>query len=194
MDTDGIGRLDFPGDVSGTEFLDGEWEPHADGAPDAFGAGGWDEDWPLTDTDPGPPDWPRAYPPGSMEVQTTHGPEPVGPATVDSDGDGRPDTAVVPIHDGLLLVTDVDGDGSADQVVDMDNSGSVTVSDHVADVRADQGRWTVVRESQLDPQGRPTVSPGSRAVGTDDSDWVFDEVTQAGKDGQDGGDSDSVWV
>lgn len=192
MDTDGIGAQDF---TMASPPIDGEWDLHTDGVPDGPGACGWDEDWHLAGTDPGHPDDHWVYPPSSMEVPTTHGPEPVGPATVDSDGDGRPDTAVVPTRDGLLLITDIDGDGSADQVVDMDDSGGVTVSDHV-----DQARWAVVQETQLDSQGRPTVAPGSRAVGTDDSDWVFDEVTRAGADQQDSadqpesGDSDSVWV
>jgi hypothetical protein len=186
VDTDGIGGEDL---TAAVPPIDGDWDIHADGVTDGFGVCGWNETWHLSDMDPGHPESEWAYPPGSMVVETARGPQLVDPATEDTDGDGRADTAVVPTKDGLLLITDVDGDGSADQVVDMDDTGAVTVSDHT-----DHGRWTVTEESQLDATGRPTLAPGSRAVGTDDSDWVFDEVTRATGDQQDGGDSDSVWV
>jgi hypothetical protein len=49
-------------------------------------------------------------------VTASDGPHAVGPATVDSDADGRDDTAVVPGPQTLDLVTDLDGDGRADVV------------------------------------------------------------------------------
>lgn len=184
MDTEGIGEADLTAAVSPD---DGNWDMHGDPVADGFGADRWDQVAHLPGADPGHPGGDWAYPPGSMVVETPRGPELVGPPTVDSNNDGRPDTAVVPTSDGVLLITDVDGDGSADQIVAMDDSGAVTVSDHT-----DHGRWTVGQESQLDSQGRSGPAPGSRAVGTDDSDWVFDEITQVPPDQP--GDSDSVWV
>jgi hypothetical protein len=124
---------------------------------------------------------------GSIVVDTPHGAEAVGPATEDSSGHGRLDTAVVPIDDGIMLVTDVDGDGVADQVAEIDDTGVVTVSHHTS-----LGRWTVVQESEL---GQDGFVPDAHAVGTDDSDWVFDEVAESrlGAVG-DGQDSDTVWA
>lgn len=183
MDTEGIGETDLHAAVPPTDM---DWDPGGTVVGDGLDVGGWGETWHFTDADH--PHGDSAYPPGSMVVDTPRGPEPVGPATEDSNDDGTPDTVVVPTSDGILLVTDVDGDGSADQIVDIGNTGAVTVSDHT-----DQGRWVVAPDNQLDQSGPPIPAPGAPPVGTDDTDWVFDEVTQAVPD-QDTGDSDSVWA
>lgn len=184
MDTEGIGEMDL---TAAVPPADGDWDVDGTFGGNGFDAGCWDETY-LAGPDLGHPHGDSAYPAGSMVVETPRGPELVGPATEDSNNDGRPDTATVPTNDGILLITDVDGDGTADQIVDLDDSGDVTVSGH-----ADHGRWILTQESQLGQNGQPIPAPGSPAVGTDDSDWIFDEVTQAAPD-QDSGDSDSAWV
>jgi hypothetical protein len=185
VDTESTGDMDL---IAAVPPTDGDWDLGGGFGPEGLDTGDWDMTCQLADTDPGHPHGDSAYPPGSMVVQTPHGTGLVGAATEDSNNDGRLDTAITPVNDGILLITDVDGDGSADQIVKLDNSGAVTVSDHV-----DHERWIVAQASQLDQSGRPVPAPGSPAVGTDDSDWVFDEVTQPAPE-QDTGDSDSVWV
>jgi hypothetical protein len=44
---------------------------------------------------------------------------------LDTDGDGRPDTAVVADGPDLVLCTDLDGDALADQVLHIGRDGSV---------------------------------------------------------------------
>ncbi|MFC5137101.1 DUF6802 family protein [Actinomycetospora rhizophila] len=53
----------------------------------------------------------------------------LGAATVDSDADGRPDTAVVPEPDALVLGTDLDGDARVDVVTRVHDDGRVTTED-----------------------------------------------------------------
>lgn len=55
----------------------------------------------------------------------------LGPATVDSDADGRPDTAVVSEPDALVLGTDIDGDTSVDVVTRVHGDGTATTEDVV---------------------------------------------------------------
>ena len=52
----------------------------------------------------------------------------LGPATVDSDADGRADTVVGAVDDGLLLATDVDADGHVDVVSAIHGDGSTTTA------------------------------------------------------------------
>lgn len=113
--------------------------------------------------------------PGSMVVDTPHGDQQVGPATEDTNNDGRADTAIVETDTGTMLVTDVDGDGSADQMVKLEDSGEVIISHHTGD-----GQWTVVEEGRIDQDGQYTPNPLSSATGTDDATWTFDE---SGPDG-----------
>jgi hypothetical protein len=52
----------------------------------------------------------------------------VGAPTLDADGNGTPDTAVVQGEDGTtVLVTDVDGDGTGDQMVQINPDGSAQI-------------------------------------------------------------------
>lgn len=61
-------------------------------------------------------------PNGPYGAPALHG---LGPATVDSDADGRPDTAVVAEPDALVLATDVDGDAEVDVVTTVGDDGGV---------------------------------------------------------------------
>jgi hypothetical protein len=119
----------------------------------------------------------------SMVLDTPHGDQQVGPATEDTNNDGRPDTAILETDKGTTLVTDVDGDGSADQMVEVDDTGGVTISHHTG-----EGQWTVVEHGRLDQNGQYTPSPLSGATGTDDATWTFDETAPAQRP-----DSDALW-
>lgn len=126
-------------------------------------------------------------------VETVMGELRLGPATEDTDGNGRADTAVVTTGTGTVLATDVDGDGSADQLVEITDQGEVVVSRH-----AGNGEWDVVEESSLDATSG--FAPDA-AVGTDDATWSFDEDREqersSGRGGASGGarpDSDALWA
>ncbi|MDD7940753.1 hypothetical protein PHK61_20215 [Actinomycetospora lutea] len=64
--------------------------------------------------------------PADLLVTGTHV---LGPATVDSDADGRPDTAVVPGPDALVLGTDLDGDARIDVITRVHDGGGVVTED-----------------------------------------------------------------
>lgn len=113
----------------------------------------------------------------SMVVDTPEGDKQVGPATEDSNNDGKADTAIVQTDNGTTLVTDVDGDGAADQMVELDDSGGVTISHHTG-----EGEWTVVEEGRIDQQGQYTVDPNAGA--TDDATWNLDHQPTAREQGQ----------
>ncbi|HSK57758.1 MAG TPA: DUF6802 family protein, partial [Actinomycetospora sp.] len=53
-------------------------------------------------------------------------PHALGPPTVDSDADGRADTAVVPEPDALALATDLDGDARVDVLTRVHADGTAT--------------------------------------------------------------------
>lgn len=171
---------------------------------------------------PGTGDWlaeaPEQHPHGgeprppadSMVLDTPRGDQHVGPATEDTNNDGRPDTAIIDtaiIDTGLvdtgqatMMATDVDGDGSVDQTVRMADTGEVSVSH-----RTGQGQWTVDEEGRIDQNGRYAPNPASHAVGTDDATWTFDEPSGDRRAGaadpapgaaapaNQSADSDSVW-
>lgn len=61
-------------------------------------------------------------------VAAPDGPHALGPATVDSDADGRADTAVVGGPDALELGTDVDGDGRVDVLTRVLADGTATTA------------------------------------------------------------------
>lgn len=74
----------------------------------------------------------------------------LGPATVDLDRDGTPDTTVVREPDGAVIgYTDVDGDGVADQRTRIGVAGDVTIA-----VRDGRGGWQVAATGHLDEAGR----------------------------------------
>ncbi len=60
-----------------------------------------------------------------------------GAPTIDSDGDGVPDTAVTHAADGsTVLATDTNGDGVPDVVTEISTSGDFTTHEHASD-----GAW-----------------------------------------------------
>ncbi|MDD7965614.1 DUF6802 family protein [Actinomycetospora lemnae] len=67
-------------------------------------------------------------PAGPAELLVTDGAHVLGPATVDSDADGRPDTVVVTEPDALVLGTDLDGDAHADVLTRIGPDGSTTTT------------------------------------------------------------------
>ncbi|MEU4442702.1 hypothetical protein AB0K14_00570 [Actinosynnema sp. NPDC050801] len=92
----------------------------------------------------------------------------VGPATEDTDGDGRADTAVVKDEDGdTWLFTDADGDGTADLATEITQDGEVTVSKHTGD-----DEWTEVEHGRIGEDGKYT--PDS------DEAWSDEKVTVSG--------------
>lgn len=116
---------------------------------------------------------------GSLLLDTPQGVRDVGPATEDTNGDGRPDTAVVDEGGGMLLVTDLDGDAAADQTVRIEDTGGVTVSRHTG-----PGQWTVVEQRGVgegapqgmpDAAGEPAPAAGSAPSTTDDAAWALGE-------------------
>ncbi len=131
----------------------------------------------------------------SMVMDTPNGDRDVGPATEDTDFDGRADTAIVETGTGTMLVTDVDGDGSADQMVEINDTGAVTIAHHTG-----EGQWTVIEEGRIDQSGQYTPDPA--ASGTDDATWTFDEPAPVDRPGAQQPwavgdrepDSDSVWA
>ncbi|WP_031467560.1 hypothetical protein [Sciscionella sediminilitoris] len=108
---------------------------------------------------------------GSIHVDGPHGEVDAGKATIDSDHDGTPDTAVTDDgQGGQVLATDSNGDGNADVLTQIGADGQVTVSAHTGD-----GQWTVEEHGHLDGQGqyhkdstdqsaKPAVDPASDSV------------------------------
>lgn len=98
----------------------------------------------------------------------------VGPATEDTDGDGRADTAVVKDEDGdTWLFTDADGDGSADLATEITQDGEVTVSRHTGDEE-----WTEVEHGRIGEDGKYT--PDSDEAWSDGSGDSAEKVTVSG--------------
>jgi hypothetical protein len=90
-----------------------------------------------------------------ISVDTGSGSQDIGPATVDTDADGTPDTAVVHDANGdLIMYTDTDGDGHADVAVEINPNGDVVIAHHTG---ADG--WTEVQTGHLDGSG--TFHPDS---------------------------------
>ncbi|MDQ2845334.1 MAG: hypothetical protein M3Y77_03065 [Actinomycetota bacterium] len=83
----------------------------------------------------------------------------VGPPTVDMDGDGHKDTAVVRNDDGSTSgYTDRNGDGEADQITQIGTDNQVTIL--VAD---GNGGWEVAETGHLDSNGDFAEGSGSGA-------------------------------
>ncbi|WP_020669175.1 hypothetical protein [Amycolatopsis nigrescens] len=92
---------------------------------------------------------------GGMTADMQEGDVNVGPATVDSDHDGRNDTAVVQDDQGnTRMFTDVDGDGKADVQTIVDPSGNSTTYSHTGD-----GEWT-----EMPPSSGVAPAPSSDQV------------------------------
>ncbi|GGP39085.1 DUF6802 family protein [Saccharothrix coeruleofusca] len=107
----------------------------------------------------------------AVVVKTEDGSQQVGPATEDSDGDGRADTAVVQDDEGdTWLFTDADGDGVADLATEITRQGEVTVTEHTGD-----GEWTTVEHGQIDSEGK--YVPDTKTGLDSDEVWSEDRVT-----------------
>lgn len=71
-------------------------------------------------------------PPGGapeLFVVAPEGPHVLGPATVDSDADGRADTAVALVPGGIELGTDLDGDAHVDVLTRVHGDGTATTTE-----------------------------------------------------------------
>ncbi|GLZ45968.1 hypothetical protein Acsp06_21530 [Actinomycetospora sp. NBRC 106375] len=103
---------------------------------------------PDTHVDPGAP--------AELLVTAADGAHPLGPPTVDSDADGRADTAVVPGPDTLVLGTDLDGDGHVDVLTQVHEDGSATTAElpEPGPALGDGGPWD---EGPAPPP--PTIDP-----------------------------------
>ena len=79
--------------------------------------------------------------------------------TIDSNGDGTPDTAVARTADGsTVLVTDTDADGSADVLTTISADGDFTTYEH-----ADDHTWHATGHGNL-TEGVPTTAAAGHAV------------------------------
>lgn len=86
----------------------------------------------------------------SVHIDGPHGGQDAGKPTIDTDHDGKPDTAVVDDgHGGRILATDSDGDGEADVLTQVSGDGKVATSEHTGD-----GEWRVTERGHLDDQGK----------------------------------------
>lgn len=111
-----------------------------------------------------------------ITVDSANGEVDAGQATVDSDNDGKPDTAIVDDgHGGRILYTDSDGDGKADVSTEMSADGHVTISQHTG-----AGEWTEVERGHLDSEGhyqRDSSTPsGAKADRSAQPDQSSDSV------------------
>lgn len=81
-------------------------------------------------------------------------------ASIDSDGDGVPDTVLTHNPDGsTVLATDLDGDGSADIVTSISADGDYTTSE-----RANDGTWTEISHGDLSHGPAPSATRSAHSV------------------------------
>lgn len=167
---DGSARafVDTDADGAGDQYvqLDAEGQVVAEAAYDEASG-----DWVATE--PGPADTSDKDTEDTVETQTSSaapmaaelpgGETAVGPATVDTDHDGRNDTAMVSDEPGnTYYFTDVDGDGDADVAVVIDPDGAATALEHQG-----RGEWV------------ETGTPGTEAQPLpDDPAWGDDPACQ----------------
>jgi hypothetical protein len=134
---------------------------------------------------------------GSITVDTAAGDLNIGPATVDTDHDGTPDTAVVHDENGdTVLYTDRHGTGRADIATELTPDGQVIIADHTGD-----HEWTRTRHGSIGDDGHYTgdgaaAAPFTPPVGADAipedapaTDAVVDAVDAAADEHWTGGDS-----
>jgi hypothetical protein len=119
--------------------------------------------------------------PGDIVVDTPEGGKNAGPATEDTDGDGRPDTAVGHDDKGdTWLYTDTDGDGRADVAVEITGTGEVTVFQHASD-----HQWTESERGHLDADGHYSQDATTGTTPTDPADdSIWDETPPSGTGGR----------
>lgn len=99
---------------------------------------------------------------GDIVVETPSGDRNLGPATNDTDFDGRNDSVVVSDEDRSVIFTDVDDDGIADVATQINNEGEVAVAEHRGD-----GEWTTVSTGSV-TDGPDTPPDEQRLEGWDD--------------------------
>ncbi|HEY3608376.1 MAG TPA: hypothetical protein VGL06_12790 [Pseudonocardiaceae bacterium] len=108
-----------------------------------------------------------------ITVDTPTGAHDIGPATIDTNDDGHPDTAIVHDANGdTVLYTDSHGDGRADVATEFTPDGQVVIADD-----AGTGEWTEVEHGHLTPDGAYQRDGGAAAeftppVGADDKHWA----------------------
>jgi hypothetical protein len=86
----------------------------------------------------------------AIVVDTSTGEHSVGPATVDTNHDGKPDTAVVTDANGdTIMYTDTNGDGQADVATEISTDGHVVIADHTG-----AHTWTDEQTGHLDGGGQ----------------------------------------
>ncbi|HJP79666.1 MAG TPA: hypothetical protein VJ914_35675 [Pseudonocardiaceae bacterium] len=86
----------------------------------------------------------------TIMVDTPTGEHSAGPATVDTNHDGKPDTAVVTDANGdTIMYTDSTGDGQADVATEITPDGHVVIADHTG-----PGTWTETQTGHLDGNGQ----------------------------------------
>lgn len=86
----------------------------------------------------------------TISVDTSTGEHSIGPATVDTNHDGRPDTAVVTDANGdTVMYTDTHGDGQADVATEITADGHVIIAEHTG-----THQWTEVQTGHLDGTGQ----------------------------------------
>ncbi len=151
VDTDGDGEADQYAvlDENGKVVQEAVYDEASGAWVEAGGTGGDDSD---------------AGTSGSMHADMPSGDVEVGPPTIDTDGDGNPDTAVVQTEDGRTIAfTDKDGDGNADIAVETDSSGNTTTYEHTG-----PGQWTEVNSGVVNPDigaGAAFANTPAAAVG-----------------------------
>jgi hypothetical protein len=170
VDTGDGGHLVYSDtDHDSTADLVTQYDAHDDEVRQAHydAAGGqWIDDTPHATTT-------AAVPTGGITVDTPSGAHDIGPATVDTNNDGRPDTAVVHAANGdTVLYTDSQGDGRADVATEFTPDGQVVIADD-----AGTGEWTEVEHGHLTADGSYQRDGGATAeftppVGADDKHWA----------------------
>ena len=113
--------------------------------------GGGPADAPQADPDPTAASTGDGHGSGeTIVVDTSTGVHSVGPATVDTDHDGRPDTAVVTDANGdSIMYTDTTGDGQADVATEITTDGHVVIAEHTG-----PHTWTDEQTGHLDDNGQ----------------------------------------
>jgi hypothetical protein len=86
----------------------------------------------------------------TIMVDTPAGEHSVGPATVDTNHDGNPDTAVVTDAKGdSIMYTDTTGDGQADVATEITTDGHVVIAEHTG-----SHTWADTQTGHLDGNGQ----------------------------------------
>ncbi|HEX3614164.1 MAG TPA: hypothetical protein VHU88_20940 [Sporichthyaceae bacterium] len=86
----------------------------------------------------------------TISVDTPSGEHSIGPATVDTNHDGKPDTAVVTDANGdTIMYTDTTGDGQADVATEITADGHVIIAEHTG-----EHTWTEEQTGHLDGSGQ----------------------------------------